>query len=137
MMTLRYRDDVMDNVWNSFFGTDRVVEKFLPAYDVVEKANIYELTFELPGVDEEKINLEVNNRELTLEVKDQDTKNEEENSDKYHIRNRKAKNFKKVFKLPDDINTDDVTAAMKNGILTITIGKREEVLPKKIQVNIN
>lgn len=143
-MTLRYRDDVMDNVWNNFFGGDRVIAKYDPAYDVIEKADSYTLAFEVPGVTEDKVNIEVKDRELRLEVKDEalkvadsDDKKEEVKEDTYHVRNRRSKSFTKLFSLPKDANPEAVAAAMKDGVLTLTIGKREEVQPKKIQVNVN
>ena len=137
-MTLRYRDDAIDNVWNNFFGGDRVIDKFSPIYDVVETNEGYTLSFEIPGVEEDKISLEVKDRELILEVKDEEIKNaNEDDKDIYHVRNRKSKAFKKIFRLPDDVNSDDVTANMKNGVLTLVINKREEVQPKRIEVKIN
>ncbi|MBN2617913.1 MAG: Hsp20/alpha crystallin family protein [Spirochaetales bacterium] len=135
MMTLRYRDDVMDNVWNNFFGASSV-ERFSPVYDVVESNLNYVLSFELPGVEEDIISIEVKDRELTLEVKEPELKNEaEDNKDKFLVKNRRSKNFRKVFRLPEDVNPDAVVANINSGVLTLTIDKREQVQPKKILIN--
>lgn len=140
-MTLRYRDDVMDNVWSNFFGGDRFVDRFSPIYDVVETDNSYTLSFELPGIEEEKVSVEIKDRELILEVKDEELKDvsEKDNEDKvtYHVRSRRAKSFKKIFRLPEDVNPEEVTANMKNGVLDVTVNKKEEVQPKRVEVKIN
>ena len=53
------------------------------------------------------------------------------------LEKKKKQAFKKVFRLPEDVNPEEVTANMKSGVLTLTINKKEKVQPKKIRVNIN
>ncbi len=134
MMTLRYRDDVMNNVWNNFFNGDRV-ERFTPVYDVIETEKEYNLVFELPGIGEDLIGIEVKDNILNLEVKNPE-KSEDEKELQYLVKNRKEKVFTKGFKLPADADSEGIDAKMKDGLLTLTINKREEMKPKKITINI-
>jgi HSP20 family protein len=141
MMTLRYRDEVMDNVWKNFFNDSRV-ESFSPVYDVVERESGYELSFEMPGIEEDDISIEVKDRNLTLEVKraEVDKKVDEKEvkesvKEFYLMKSRKPKFFKKAFNLPEDVDSEAVTAGMKLGILTLNIGKKEQVQPKRITIN--
>lgn len=128
MTLLRTRD--LDRVWDDFFLGNRV--SFTPDYDVTESEEEYSLTFELPGVEENSINIEVKDIVLTLDVKSEEKQKSEDV--KYLVRNRKTMEFKKSFRLPEDIEPDKVEANFKNGLLTVKVGKREEVKPKKIEI---
>lgn len=129
-MTLVRRDSNLDRVWDEFFYGSRTSST--PDYDVTESDSGYSLYFDLPGVEEDRINLEVKDRVLTLEVKKDDIKDKEEV--KYLVRNRKKAGFTKSFKLPEDVNPESVDAEFQNGVLTVGISKKEEVKPKRITI---
>ncbi len=135
MMTLRYKDEVMDNVWNNFFNNQRV-DMFSPVYDAVEGEKEYLLTFELPGVEDDRITIELKDRDLKLEVEDENIKDSDSMA-KFLVKGRKSKSFSKTFKLPEDVNADSINAKMNNGVLVLTIGKKEQSLPKKVAINVN
>lgn len=119
----------IDRVWDDFFFGNRVA--YTPEYDVLESKDSYSLLFDLPGITEDEISIEIKDRELNLEV----TRDKKDEEVKYLVRNRKSYNFTKGFKLPDDVNRESVEASFKNGVLEIVIGKRDEVKPKKISIN--
>lgn len=120
----------LDRVFNDFFYGGRT--EYTPVYDAVENDNHYVLTFELPGISEDSINLEVKDRLLKISVKKEDSTKQD--NVKYLVRNRNSIEFEKSFKLPDDVNNEEVTANLNNGLLTLTINKREEAQPKKINI---
>lgn len=128
-MTLVRRNTNLDRAMEEFFGAPRVSRDI--NYDVLESEGSYTLIFEVPGIEEDKINLEVKDRILTLDVKD-DKKSEDI---KYLVRNRRDLTAKKSFKLPEDVDSEKVSAQYRNGLLTVEVEKREEVKPKKIEIN--
>ena len=59
------------------------------------------------------------------------------NVDNYHYRERTIGTFNRSFNLPDTIEEDKVTANCKNGILTVTLPKKEAALPKEREIKVN
>lgn len=94
--------------------------------DLYEDKNNTYVRAELPGVNREDINVEVVDGYLTLtgSRKTPATEGEAE----------KSFSFSRSVTLPDDVQTDQVSAAYENGVLTVTLPKREEAKPKKITV---
>lgn len=128
MTITRTRD--LDRVWNDFFYGGKT--EYNPVYDAIENDNHYELIFELPGVEEKNIYLEVKDKILKLEVKGEASN--KNNKIKYLVKNRNEMEFVKSFKLPEDVDNDKVSADLRNGLLTLKINKKEETKPKKIEI---
>jgi len=106
---------------------------WMPTVDISENENGFEIHAELPGVTDEDLNVSVTDNLLTIKgEKRQEEKTEGKN---YHRVERRYGNFQRSFTLPRQVNTSDIKAGFKNGILTLSIPKVEEAIPTEIQIN--
>jgi HSP20 family protein len=137
-VTIQNALDDFDRLINSFFGESPMtpgrtsLSSRVPAVDVRETDDGYVLEAELPGYDEKSVEVHVDGQVLTIESK-KDEKKEEKNGS-YVIRERYSESFRRSFTLPDDVDSDSITAAFKNGLLTLNIKKRAESKRKLIKI---
>jgi HSP20 family protein len=108
--------------------------KITPAFDVTEKEKEYEITAELPGIDEKNVEVKLTNHTLT--IKGEKTEEKEEKEKDYYLSERRYGSFHRSFQLPDGVNADKVEASFAKGVLTIKLPKTAEArkAEKKIQV---
>lgn len=105
-----------------------------PAVDIVEKDGGFEVTVELPGMDEKSIEVNVANGCLTIKGEKQEEK--EEKKKDYYLHERQIGSFERHFALPEGVDTDKIEASFKNGVLTVRLPKKPEAIKpeKKIEV---
>ncbi len=105
-----------------------------PAVDVTEKDDAYEVTAELPGLDEKNIEVTLANGSLTIKGENQEEKEEKEKN--YYLHERHFGFFERSFSLPDIVDVKKIEAAFKKGVLTVTLPKKAEAQKpaKKIEV---
>ena len=105
-----------------------------PAVDIIEKDNAYEVTVELPGLDEKNIEVKLVNGSLTIKGEKKEEK--EEKKKDYYLHERHFGSFERSFRIPDTVQADKIEAAFKKGVLTVTLPKKPEVVKpeKKIEV---
>jgi len=105
-----------------------------PAVDVAETDKAYEITAELPGMDEKNIEVKVANGVLTIKGEKQEEK--EEKKKDYYLSERRYGSFQRAFQLPEGVDVDKIEAAFKKGVLTVTLPKTPEAQKsvKKIAV---
>ena len=108
--------------------------KAAPAVDVAEKDNAYEITAELPGLEEKNIEVKLTNG--TLSITGEKREEKEEKTKDYHVKERSYGSFHRSFSVPDSVDAGKIEAKFKNGVLTVTLPKKvEAVVPaKKIEV---
>lgn len=106
----------------------------MPAVDIVEKDNAYEVTADLPGMDEKSI--EVNVANGTLTIKGEKREEKEEKKKDYYLHERHFGSFQRSFRVPDGVDADKIDAQFKKGVLTVTMPKTAEAQKpaKKIDV---
>ncbi len=92
-----------------------------PAIDVVEKDKAFEITAELPGVDEKEITLTVSNG--VLSIKGEKNEEKEEKRQDYYMSERRFGSFERAVRLPEGADAEKIDAAYKNGVLKITVPK--------------
>lgn len=135
----RFHQD-MDRLFEDFFGEGRgsffaTQEGYLaPAIDMVESKDALIARVEMPGIDPKEIEIGVTGDVLTLSgEKKQEESKEGEN---YLFAERRWGAFRRSFRLPSWADPDKIDAQFRNGVLELTIGKREEAKPKTIQVRV-
>ena len=101
------------------------------ATDVREDAERFTVVADMPGADEKTVEATVQNRVLTIEGW---TKAEKPQGGEELGREFGAGRFRRDFTLPETVDAERIQARVKNGVLTVTLPKREEVKARKIQV---
>jgi HSP20 family protein len=106
-----------------------------PAVDIFEDENQVVLKADLPDVDQKDIEVKLENGTLTL--KGERKFESQENRKGYHRLERSYGAFIRYFTLPESVNPEAVKAEYKNGVLNITLPKKEIAKPKTIQVAVS
>lgn len=106
-----------------------------PAVDIYEDENAFLLKVELPEVGREDV--KVNLHDNTLSISGERRFENEEKREGYHRVERSYGQFYRSFTLPPNINVEAIDAQFKDGVLRLTLPKKEEAKPKQITVNIS
>jgi HSP20 family protein len=138
-MTLvkRFNNQMPDiaNLFDDFFGGDFYSapgfsgKRSLPAVNVRETQDEYEIEVAAPGLAKNDFKVEVNNNVLTISCEKED--NNEEKANGYTRREFSYTGFRRSFAIPrNEVDESKIDANYKEGILKIKLHKREEVKPK-------
>jgi HSP20 family protein len=105
---------------------------FAPKVDVKETKDGFVLSADLPGVKESDIHVSVDGSVLTISGhRDEEQRTEEEH---YHAVERTHGGFSRSYELPETADLGGVKAELKNGVLTVQVGKKPEAQPRSIPV---
>jgi HSP20 family protein len=128
---------------DSFFDTDRFfgfpIDNLdhsiaLPKVNVVEKDEAFYLEAETPGMTDKDISVEFNSGALILKgQREQDSTYEKTD---YNIREFTRKNFERSFRISNQVDSETVSARIDQGILKVTLPKKEQAKPKKIKIKV-
>ena len=131
--------DPLASLARDFFGLDPFTgvrhvtpRSRSPRFDFVESAQGYTLRGDLPGVAEE--DLEVTVHEGVLLIKGNLSEKELADDSKFLVRERRFGEFERSLDLPKDADPGQVEANLKNGVLNISIAKKEELKARKIEI---
>jgi HSP20 family protein len=109
-------------------------ETAVPSVDIAETEKVYELTAELPGLEERNIEVILTSGNLTIKGEREEEREKKEKG--YHLQERRFGSFERSFAMPEDVAEDKIEANFKNGVLTVTLPKKTEAIKpaKKIEV---
>ncbi len=103
-----------------------------PSVDIFENKDSIVLEAELPGMNREDIELSIENNVITIGGSRHFEKKDE--GDTYYRVERSSGSFTRSFTLPQTVTSEDVTAEFKNGVLRVSLPKREETKARKITI---
>ncbi len=130
--------DQFNRLFNDVFdrkGEESSLTAWAPAVDIYETEHELVVKADLPEVDPKDLDIRVENNILTIRGERKFEK--KVNDDNYLRVERAYGSFARSFTLANTVNLDAIKADYQNGVLTLTIPKREEAKPKQIKVNVN
>jgi HSP20 family protein len=127
----------MNRLFSDFFGRafqEQNLTTWAPAVDIYEGEHELVVKADLPDVKSEDLDIRVENNILTIRG---ERKFEKKADEKNYLRVERAYgSFARSFSLANTVNTEAIKADYKDGVLTLSIPKREEAKPKQIKVNV-
>lgn len=118
-----------------FNGEDALSGSWSPKVDIAENENEIVLEVDLPGVKPEDFKLSIENYKLT--VSGERRFEEERKTENWHRVERSYGGFTRTFSLPNTVHVDEVKADFKDGVLRVSLPKREEVKARQIEIKVN
>lgn len=126
-------NDLFDN--DFFPASDGLFDRsYSPAIDVVEGNDSYVVSCELPGLTESDIDVQVADNVLT--IKGEKKSDSEENSERWYKKETWCGSFQRTLPMPSGIDGEKISGELENGILRLTLPKKEEAKPKQISVKV-
>ena len=107
-----------------------------PPVDILETENELVLKADIPDVNQKDIDIQVENGTLTLKGERKFEKREN-GKEGYHRLERSYGSFVRCFSLPDTVDSEKVAAEYRNGVLTVTLPKKEVAKPRSIKVQVS
>jgi HSP20 family protein len=117
--------------WDPFFSS-RPASAFMPAFEVKETNDSFVLKADVPGVAEKDLDVAVHNGVLTVSGNRQSEERKE--GEAYALYERQYGSFTRSFALPDMADGERIDAALNAGVLTLTIAKKAEAKPRRIEI---
>jgi len=131
----RLMDSLFDDLWVPDFTLMRFPVADFPKLDIKEGENDYTITVDAPGYAKEELGLEV--KDDMLRIFSEHKEEKEEKKEGYIYKERSERSFSRSLRIPENIKAEDINAALENGVLTLTIPKKEitePAEPKKIEI---
>ncbi|GJQ48640.1 MAG: Hsp20/alpha crystallin family protein [Candidatus Kuenenia stuttgartiensis] len=118
-----------------FSGFGQEAGAWSPSIDLSETDDNIVVKAEIPGIDPKEVNISIQDNNLIIKGEKKEEK--EEKGKNYYRMERSYGRFSRSVELPASVDMDKVNAECKNGVLEITLPKKEEVRPKQISVKVS
>ena len=126
---------LFEDTVNRLLDSTATGRPWVPPVDIFETENEWVLKADLPDVKMENVNIQIENGTLTLQG---ERKFEQDQKGKgYHRVERSYGGFARYFTLPETVDSEKVHADYANGVLTVTLPKKEVAKPRSIKVQVN
>lgn len=111
--------------WNEWFTTPWKGLSSVPAVNIEENENEYLVSLAAPGMSKDDFKIDVNGNMLTISSEKEETKEEKEKP--FTRREYNYSSFSRSFTLPADVNREGIMARYENGVLKLSLPRREEI----------
>jgi HSP20 family protein len=128
----------MDGLFEDFFGEWSLAGRagsFVPRIDVSEDEKHVVVRAELPGVDQNEVEVSLSGGRLVISGEKKSGREEQKRN--YHLVERSYGSFSRAVDLGDAVDSERAAASYKDGVLTVTVPKAEAAKPKKISVKVD
>lgn len=127
-----------DRLFESVFGNMPTWNDRSPAVDIRQNDNMYVIEADLPGMNEDQIDVRVENDLLVISATAEEEKkaneDESESSEEFIVRERATRSFYRSFAMPKDADAGQIDATYRNGVLTVQLHKKPESKPRQIEI---
>ncbi len=123
-------NSVINGAWTNWSN----LQSKYPPLDIIETSDSYKVEVELPGFKLEDLKIKLDKHVLRIASAYDKCKHE---GRRYIIKERVCKEFERTLSIGSDVDEDKIKASLKNGILLINMPKKEEIVPKQINIAVN
>lgn len=123
--------NLLENFFNDNF-LSREFSNFVPAVNVLEDENVFNVELSAPGFKKEDFKIELDNKTLTISAEHEEQK-EEKKSKTFRRKEFNFGSFRRTFSLPETVNEEKIDAKYESGVLTLTLPKKEEAKAKPLK----
>lgn len=116
-----------DDLFNNFFEGD------LPATNVTETDKAFNIELSIPGFKKEDIKIAIEKNVLSISAQTEIDKQEKDENEKVLRREFRKSSFERRFTIPDNIDTENIEAGQKDGVLQITLPKKDMAIEDKVK----
>lgn len=126
-------NSVFDNFFNDSFLSDRLVTR-VPAVNITESSDAYNIELAAPGLKKSDFKINVDKNLITISVEKKEESTEEDKV--FSKKEFSYTSFSRSFSLPDTVDYNSIDANYEDGVLELKIGKKEEAIVTKRQIEV-